>query len=212
MPVTESPGPGVDAAGVPVRDPTANVLDKVVDAVKRLDDVAMLTREHNRDMSAQRLRYEDKLDVASKELALAESRRIDAIHAADEAAKAREALVNAAQQATLAKQVTDTAEAFRVQVENQRVTTAEALDARLLPISTTLAEIQKVMYAGQGEKVGTIDATALARDTAALVLAAQREAAGSTRNNTIAARTLFFAVCGLALAIITAAALIGTHL
>lgn len=162
---TPPPGQATDARGLTAQDPTFNViaLNKALSkSIRR--EVALIVK------------YQAKL-------AHAESARIDAIHAADEAAKAREALVNAAQQATLAKQVTDTAEAFRVQVENQRVTTAEALDARLLPISTTLAEIQKVMYAGQGEKVGTVDATAVAREAAREAAAAVAATQGSRREN-----------------------------
>ncbi len=163
---TPPAGPAVDARGVPTLDPTANVIALTTAGFNRQDDL--------RSAHGKGLRREMKLhNKYTALLAVAESARIDAIHAADDAAKAREAIVNAAQQATLAKQVTDTAEAFRVQVEAQRVATADALDSKLAPIQNSLAELQKALYAGQGEKVATVDSASLAREAAAAALAAQ---------------------------------------
>lgn len=144
------PGPGVDVFGNPVIDPTANVLDKVKDAVRRLDDMADLERQHNRDMEAQRQVYDAKLDVAREKLALAESARLDAIHAADVAAADRQAVVAAAQQATLATQVETTAVTLRNQVEAQRITTSEGLTTAIAPLQTSIAELTRALYSGEG--------------------------------------------------------------
>lgn len=147
---TTSPGPGVDAQGLPVVDPTANVLDKVMDAVKRLDDLASLERTHNRDMGEQRDRYEERLRVAQEKLGLAESARLDAIHAADVAAADRGAITSAAQQATLATQVETTAVTLRNQVEATRVQTADQLQTVAAPLQTSIAELTRALYSGEG--------------------------------------------------------------
>lgn len=138
-----APGPGVD-------DPTANVLDKVKDAVKRLDDMADLERAHNRDMAGQRQIYDAQLNVAREKLALAESARLDAIHAADVAAADRQAVVAAAQQATLATQVETTAVTLRNQVEAQRITTSEGLTTAIAPLQNSIAELTRALYSGEG--------------------------------------------------------------
>jgi hypothetical protein len=165
-------GLGVDAWGQPAVDPTENVLDKVRDAVTRLDDIAVLEREHSKEVAAlerehfrdmttlersyltdlrgQRERNEAKLEVAREKLALAESARLDAIHAADVAAADRQATVGAAQQATLATQVETTAVTLRNQVEATRVATSEQLTQAIAPLQTSIAELTRALYSGEG--------------------------------------------------------------
>jgi hypothetical protein len=157
------PGAAVDARGVPAQDPTVNVI--------------ALTNALSKS-----IRREFKLIVKYQaKLANAESARIDDIHKADEASRSREAIVNAAQQAALAKQVTDTAATLQTTVETQRQSTASELRTALVPIQTRLEELNKALLIGQGEKVGTVDATALAREAAREAAAAVAATQGSRR-------------------------------
>lgn len=146
-----SGGPATDAQNVPVVDPTANVLAVISMSNRRQDDL--------REMSQM---YEDKIaTLRSKhiaELASSESERVDAIHAADEAGSAREAIVNAAQTAQLAKQVTDTAEAVRISSEAQRTAMVDLLSTTMEPVNKSLAELTKALYSGEGGNRATLEA------------------------------------------------------
>lgn len=117
------PGPGVDAEGAPVVDPTANVLALVEAAAKRLDDLAAL-----------RSNYEAQLRQA-------ETARIDAIRAVDVGAVQRAAEVAAAQ-----------AEALRNQVAVAATATAAALAAALDPIQKRLDDLTRAQYETVGQK------------------------------------------------------------
>jgi hypothetical protein len=58
---SDSPGPGVDARGAPVIDPTKNVLDLVELNVKRIDDMADLRDSHYREMADIRERHASEM-------------------------------------------------------------------------------------------------------------------------------------------------------
>jgi hypothetical protein len=155
-----SPGPGVDASGWPVRDPTETVIALQAAAVKRQDDLRALEgihvreilssqKEHFAEILALRERYEEKL--ANKE-----SARIDAIRTVDVANVQRAAEVAAEAVQTLATQVPITAEAVRA-------AQAQALD----PITKAIAELQRAQYELQGQKVGGVETKDSAAELAA---------------------------------------------
>lgn len=139
------PGPGVDAAGRPVIDPTQNVLDLVQAAIQRQDDLREAADRHVREIAALRSDYEDKLR-------LAESARIDAIRAVDVGAVNRAAEVSAQQAATLAAQVATSAEALRTQVAAAAQAATTALAAALEPIQKDIADLRKTQYEQAGQK------------------------------------------------------------
>lgn len=158
-PASESmpPGPGVDAAGRAVMDPTTNVIALTQAAVKRLDDlremearhaieVARLVAEHLAQTAGLRAEYGEKLRVA-------ESARIDAIRAVDVGAVQRAAEVSAAQAATLAAAVAQSAEALRAQVAAAQSAAATSLAAALTPIQADIADLRKTQYEQAGGKL-----------------------------------------------------------
>jgi hypothetical protein len=128
------PGPGVDASGQAVVDPTKNVLDLVEAAVRRLDDLADLRDEHTREMTVLR-------DAHAVEIRKAESARIDAIRQIDVQAVQRASEVANIAATTLAAQVTTTAEAMRVQ-----------LTAALSPIQKSIEDLRRAQYEAQGQR------------------------------------------------------------
>ena len=71
-----SAGPGVDAQGRPVVDPTQNVRELVVAAIERQDDLRILDSQWRDKMSARDLEH-------AREMRAAEAARIDAIRAVD---------------------------------------------------------------------------------------------------------------------------------
>ena len=146
------PGPGVDASGQAVIDPTDNVKNLFDNTVKRLDDLRYEATSHTRDIMALRSMYEEKLRIA-------ESDRIDAIRAVD---------VGAA--AILANQVSASAEALRAQVEATRVTTAQSLAAALEPIQKDIADLRRVQYEQQGQKSAGIEQHTTTNDARTVVL------------------------------------------
>jgi len=96
--VPNSPGPGVDAVGRPVVDPTKNVQDLIELQNKRQDDlrekdnrhireITEVREEHNRELHVAEREYDKEFRRAErqhdKELREAESQRIDAIRAVD---------------------------------------------------------------------------------------------------------------------------------
>ncbi len=137
------PGPGVDARGVPVVDPSANVIALNDAAIKRQDDLRTMEARHVRELMNSRFGY-------AKELSRAESARIDAIHQADVSAGDRAAILNAAQQTALAAQVEATAATMRTTVEQQRISTAEGLVTALTPIQASVAELTRALWSGEG--------------------------------------------------------------
>jgi hypothetical protein len=180
---TPPPGPAVDARGIPAQDPTANVIAVVGSANKSL------RRELKLHMQYQAL------------LAQAEAGRINAIRAVDVAAVATAAAAQEQRANALATQVLANAETLR----NTVATTAATGE---LNFRTALEPMQTDIRALRDAQSAFVASTAAHTESRGDV----RYESGQRRDNAIDARTLFFAVCGLALAIITAAALIGAHL
>jgi hypothetical protein len=150
-----APGPAVDARGRIVDDPTLNVIANLETAVKRLDDLREADNkfqdssiDHVKELATLRAEYEDKLR-------LAESRRIDAIRAVDVAAVASSARDAAVVAATLATQVTTSADTLRNQVELTKTAAAGALTTALEPIQKDIADLRRVQYEQAGQKAGT---------------------------------------------------------
>ncbi len=80
-------GLGVDSSGGPVIDPTANVIQLVINAVNRLDDLRKSDTKRLEDLQVSELRHISEIMKLRAEyqekLAVAESKRIDAIRAVD---------------------------------------------------------------------------------------------------------------------------------
>jgi hypothetical protein len=147
------PGPGVDAGGRPVIDPTANVTAILEAAVKRQDDLREAHEKFTAEMRKQREFYE-------RELRLAEAKRIDAIRAVDVGAVARAAEVSSAQATTLAAQVSVSAETLRTQVAAAASAQAIALAAALEPIRKDIADLRQVQYQNQGQRTQVVEGRA----------------------------------------------------
>jgi hypothetical protein len=141
MAAADAPGPGVDAAGRPVIDPTQNVLDLVEAAIKRQDDLREMDARHVREIITIRADYDQKLREA-------ESERIDAIRAVD---------VGAVQRATEVASVV--AETLRTQVATTASAAATGLSAALEPIIKDIADLRRAQYEAQGVKAQTVEST-----------------------------------------------------
>lgn len=137
------PGPGVDASGQAVLDPTKNVLDLVDAAIKRQDDLRQAENSHIREMEALRATH-------SSEMRQAEADRLDAIRAVDVTAVQQSRLEAETRASALAAQVVATADAFR-----------SALAAALEPLQKDIADLRRAQYEAQGSKGQSLDARSL---------------------------------------------------
>jgi hypothetical protein len=163
--MAQQPGPGVDAAGVPVIDPTQNVLDLVQAAIQRQDDLReadgkTLQAEsvHLRELMALRADYEDRLRKA-------ESRRIDAIRAVDVDAVRRATEVAELRAATLQAQVQAAAEAMRTTQASASQSAAEALANAIKPLADALQAVQQQQFLQAGGKAQVVESRANAGET-----------------------------------------------
>jgi hypothetical protein len=148
-----SPGPGVDAEGRPVIDPTKNVLDLVAAAIQRQDDLREAESRHIREIAGLRAEY-------AAELREAESARIDAIRSVDVSAVQQAAEVQATQASTLATQVATSAETLRNQVAAAATAQTIALAAALEPIIKDIADLRRAQYEAQGQKTQVVETRA----------------------------------------------------
>jgi seryl-tRNA synthetase len=162
-----SEGPSTDRDNEPVVDPTMNVLRDIAHAVKRLDDLRFQSEKYLAKIVQMEAEH-------GKELRILEAARINAIRAVDVAAS-QQATKDAEIRATaLAKQVSDAAEAMRVQVSQTAAAAATALAAALAPIQTQLAELTQRMYEQQGQKAQVIESRATDADFAPILEAIKR--------------------------------------
>lgn len=166
------PGPGVDATGQAVVDPTRNVLDKVEDSVKRLDDLREQSERHTDTVAKMEAEH-------AKELRKLEADRIDAIRAVDVAASQQQQKDAEVRATSLAKQVSDTAEANRVQVAAAASAAATSLGAALVPIQERLAELTRLQYEQAGAKVAVVETSTTSRGQVAIFIAAAAVAAST---------------------------------
>lgn len=159
------PGPGVDALGQPVIDPTKNVDALVEAAIKRQDDLREVAAAHLRELAELRASYD-------RELREAESQRIDAIRAVDVEAVRQAAAVAATQATVLASQLAATAEAARTAV--QAASTASDINLRtaLEPIQKDIQDLRKAQYEAQGVRTQAVETMTGGRSTTLIVIAA----------------------------------------
>jgi hypothetical protein len=144
-----APGPGVDAQGRAVIDPTENVKALTEAAVARLDDIADLRAKYTEKIEDLRAAHSTELRVADEKLRLAESARIDAIRAVDVGAVQRAAEVASAQ-----------AEALRLQVQAAATAAQTSLTAALDPIQKDIADLRRAQYEAQGQKTQIVETRA----------------------------------------------------
>lgn len=124
-------------------DPTTNVLLLVEAAVKRIDDLQKVEMERVGDQIRLHTEY-------TKQLAEAESKRIDAIRAVDVGAVAIASERAAAQAIVLANQVVTSAETLRSLVASTAATVASQLAALQTQLTERLALLEKSQYESKG--------------------------------------------------------------
>jgi len=150
---------GVDASGGPVIDPTANVLDLVDAAVKRLDDLqaAEATRQNDLRTMTERHAAEILRITLSfqQQLRDAEAKRIDAIRLVDVNAVAVASDRAADQAAVLATQVQTSADALRSLVATSAAALATQQANANAEFSKRLAELERTKYEGAGRSTVT---------------------------------------------------------
>lgn len=161
------PGPGVDAQGQPVVDPTENVKALTEAAVQRLDDLREAEARFNEaeirhvnELAALRSTYEEQLRIK-------ESERIDAIRAVDIGAVQRAQEVAAAQADAIRNQLAVTANAAQT-----------GLDAALEPMRKDIADLRRAQYEQAGQKAQVVETRQATGASSALIFGAI--AAGST--------------------------------
>jgi uncharacterized protein YhfF len=150
--VSSDGGPATNSQNQPVQDPTLNV--------KELNAAGIATEAALREMSTAHLTSFIEIESRhTKELREAESGRLDAIRAVDQANVARAQEVSSAQAAALATSVIQSAEALRVQVEATRITTQDQLETALGPIRTQVESLRQTQFQQQGEKAAVTEGT-----------------------------------------------------
>ena len=152
------PGPGVDAAGEPVIDPTRNVLDLVEAANRRQDDLRQMSERHTRELATIRASH-------ATEMRIAEADRLDAIREVDAQAVQQAATVQDTRATALAGQVADAAEAMRSQVANTATAAATALATALAPIVASIEQLRAAMWQEQGQKTQVVETQAKSANT-----------------------------------------------
>jgi hypothetical protein len=203
-------GPAVDRTGQPVFDPSKNVLDLVSAAITRQDDLRAAEYRHFRELSGVRAAYEMQLRAADRResdmraeneerLRTKETQRLDAIRAVDVANVESARQVAEARANTLATQQQASADALRNQVEQARITTADALAQTVAPLQKAIEDLRQAQYQQQGEKSSTVESATDNRD--ALAIEQARIAAANSRMQLLA---LVIAAIVLAIGIYTA--------
>ena len=125
-------------------DPTANVLQLVEAAVKRIDDLRTSADKH----------INEKIDIHiayMKELSLAESKRLDSIRSVDVGAVAIASEKAAATANVLATQVTQSAETLRALVASTAASVATNLAQVSTQLTDRLALLERKQYENQGK-------------------------------------------------------------
>jgi cobalamin biosynthesis Mg chelatase CobN len=142
-----APGPGVDAQGRPVIDPTENVKALAAAGERRADDL----RDAERRLTEAKLTHLAEIVELRAEydelLRKKESERIDAIRAVDVSQVQRTAEDAATRANTLAAQVATAADVVRT-------TLATALE----PIQKDIADLRRAQYEAQGQKTQVVEA------------------------------------------------------
>ena len=195
-------GLAVDGTGQPVIDPTENVKALTEAEARRQDDLRnahgiLMSAEinHLKDIMALRAEY-------SKELALKESGRVDAIRQVDQLNVSTAAAVSAAAISTLASTTMSTAETLRNSVVASAQTIASQTATIVSAITERLAALEKSSYEGQG-KSALADPAMVQLLTEMKTLREDRAKAGgaiSTWSYLVAAFGAFLAFASVAIA------------
>lgn len=145
-------GTGVDAAGGPVVDPTANVIALTEAANKRQDDLRVETNRrfdteiaHNKELAAIR---EDH----AAEIRNIETRRLDAIRQVDQLAVSTAAERSLAAIQTLAATTSTNADNLRNALTATAATIATQLSGIVQAINERIAALEKSSYEGKGKQ------------------------------------------------------------
>jgi hypothetical protein len=144
-------------AGVPLRDPTPNVLDLVNAAVRRIDDMAILRGQ----LSLEQIRRVEQAQLFAESMAVLrsehnreirhmESDRVDKIRSVDVANAAATAAQLLSAVTTLATTAQATAETLRNQVAATAAAVASQTERVVNPIIERLALLEKSSNFGQG--------------------------------------------------------------
>lgn len=148
------PGPGIDASGQTVIDPTKNVKATIKAETKRQDDLRCASEKSLRREMKMAAHYE-------RELRKKETARLDSIRKVDVDAVAAAAQVQATAATALAAQVATTAEAARAALAAAASSMATSLRAEIEPLQKDIASLRQSQYEGLGAKAQTVEA----RDT-----------------------------------------------
>jgi hypothetical protein len=163
-----APGVGVDAAGNPVIDPTKNVEDIVVAAVRRLDDLRNSEADrargdivHIREIVRLEQKHQSEMRESdrkhSRELRELETKRLDAVRLVDVGAVQTAAAAAEARAAALGQQVAAAAEAMRATAEATRLTASETLTSTVRPLADAIALLQQAQYQTVGQRQQVVE-------------------------------------------------------
>ena len=144
------PGPGTDAQGRPVIDPTANVLLLVTAEARRQDDLRESENKRVLEHVDAEARIAEVRDEHAKEMRTSESARLDAIRGVDQAAVQASTLVAETRATVLATQVALSADVVRTQVGAAQTAATEGLTNALAPIQKDISELRQVQYTTAG--------------------------------------------------------------
>jgi hypothetical protein len=158
---SQPPGPGVDAQGRAVIDPTVNVIALNEAANKRQDDLREMSIQHIQETLRMHIDHAKELRGADKELRQAESDRLDAIRAVDVQNVQTATTAAEARASVLAQQVVTTADAFRT-----------ALSSALEPYGTNIETLRQSMFILQGERAKTTESRGTSQWAIAAAIAA----------------------------------------
>lgn len=127
-------------------DPTYNVMQLVLAAVKRLDDLREADNRRIDETLHLRSEFYERLDTA-------ESRRIDAIRAVDVNAVAVASERQAAAATVLANQVAQSADALRTLVSTTAAAIAEQQRQQMTAVTDRLTVVERSQYEGRGKEL-----------------------------------------------------------
>lgn len=164
------PGPGVDASGQAVIDPTKNVETAVEREVTRIDDMADLRAMFTERIADLRSGHTEQLAVLradhAEKMQVKEAERLDAIRAVDAAAVADASSAAEARASALAAQVQAAAEAMRTQVGAAATAATENQAVALAPIQAAIDSLRQAQYEAQGQKTQVVETQAGGRNVA----------------------------------------------
>lgn len=129
-------------------DPTYNVMQLVLAAVTRLDDLRDADNKRIDEVMNLRAHFAERLETA-------ESRRIDAIRAVDVNAVAVASERQAAAAGVLANQVAQSADALRTLVSTTAAAMAEQQRQLVSQITDRLTVVERSQYEGRGKEIVT---------------------------------------------------------